>query len=183
MQLPEDSRTTLKRDLWGQPIPRNPEGKNPYLSQFVDVLNVGAKHPDDFKQALLDLFEETYSPDVYPTPPSRNFSLDGVTVRLDPKEYEFLQTATGMYRRAMAEKITSDPRFQSEEMIPEAKIIALRTAYEQGSKAGRQALMQQPGFMEKHFGELQGRFVPDNEEAAVVGRTPEARGRLRLMQR
>jgi hypothetical protein len=180
MQLPEGDRAVLKRDVWGDPVRRNPEGKNPYINQFIDVTRTETKTADPFKQRLVDLYQETGTPDVYPTLPQRNLSVEDVTVKLTPQDYEDYQEIVGKLRRQYAERIVNDPRFNAASTIPEQKIMALKAAYAEGAKAGKQQFLARPGVGLRYFPELFGQPVQAPEDSRVVSRGPAARGRLRL---
>lgn len=178
LQLPQDARSNVKRDLWGEPILRTPEGKNPYIHQFVDVTKAERKQPDPFKQGLIDLYKETGTPDVYPQLPARIFQLQGNTVTLTPDDYNTLQRLTGSARREIAEAVVSDPFFTDKATLPEEKIIALQKAYSAGAKYGKSLLIDQPGFSER-YPELFGERV-QGEGSRIINRDPAARARLRM---
>jgi hypothetical protein len=182
MQLPAGDRAILKRDLWGEPIRRTQPGENPYINQFVDVTRTERKPANQFKQRLIDLYKQTESPDVYPSIPTRNLSIEGVTVKLDPQDYENLQAMVGSSRRQFAQMIAENPMFLESKTLPEAKILALQEAYSEGAKIGRQTFLAQPGILKKYFPDLVGAPLPSAEDSRTVARDPKARARMKLQQ-
>jgi hypothetical protein len=178
-QLDQSERQNYKRDFWGKPITRTPEGQNPIISQFIDVTKGERKAPDPFKQSLLELYRQTRSTDVYPPLVTRNVSNNGVTVELDAKDYDLLQDFTGQFRETLGRKVASDPRFSSSEVIPEAKIEYLNRVYSAGAKAGKAQLFALEGFTDK-YPELFGITPKPGHKSRVVSRDNQARGRLRM---
>jgi hypothetical protein len=182
MELPQDARSNLKRDMWGEALSRTPDGRNPYLYQFLDVTRAETKAADPFKQALLELYQKTNSTDVYPALVNDTLSLGGpggtTTVELYANDYDDLQQLVGAYRKQFAQQVVANPRFNAPETIPEAKILALADAYSEGAKAGKQAFLSQPAAKER-YPELFGLpSVPG--KSRVVSRDAKARGRLRM---
>lgn len=178
-QLDQGERQNYKRDFWGNPILRTPEGQNPYISQFIDVTKGERKAHDPFKQSLLELYQQTRSTDVYPPLVTRYVSNNGVTVELDADDYDMLQDFTGQVRESLGRQVTSDPRFASQDVIPEAKIEYLNRVYSAGAKAGKAQLFQSAGFADK-YPELFGAIPKAGHKSRVVARDTQARGRLRL---
>jgi hypothetical protein len=181
MQLNQDERANYKRDLWGKPITRTPEGQNPYIAQFIDVTKAETKAPDAMKQSLLEVYQQTGSTDVYPPLVTNRVSQNGVTVTLKADDYDKLQEEVGRFREDFARRITSDPRFADPSLIPEQRIMALQRAYTLGARMGQQALFSQPGFYEQ-YPELTGAAAPEGQESSVLSRDVKARARQRLQR-
>ncbi len=182
LEVPEGDRALLKRDLWGDSISRVTPGENPYITQFVDVTRAQRKPGDPFKQQLVDLYQVTESPDVYPALPTRNITVEGITAKLTPEDYDKYQQFVGRARRQFAEQIVANPRFQAVDTIPEAKILALQEAYSEGAKTGKAELLALPGVAARYFPELVGLPIAGPADSRVVARDPKARGRLRVQQ-
>jgi len=182
LQVPEADRALLKRDLWGDSISRTTPGENPYITQFVDVTRAQRKPGDPFKQQLVDLYQVTESPDVYPGLPTRNITVEGITAKLTPEDYDKYQQFVGRARRQFADQIVANPRFVDVTTIPEAKILALQEAYSEGAKTGKAELLALPGVAARYFPELVGLPIAGPENSRVVARDPKARGRLRVQQ-
>lgn len=176
LQLPKDERALVKRGIWGQPVKRTEGDKNPYIDQFIDVTGSQSKSLDPVSEALLSVWNQTESPDVYPSIPSRNFSLEGINVKLTPEDYDMYQQLAGQYRLRFVEPIVSHPGFKNPNTPPEAKIMILKEAYGNGDEAAKALLLQKPGFMDAYFGELTG----GNPSDRVISRDPESRLRMRL---
>lgn len=181
LQVPDADRALLKRGLWGEPISRTTPGENPYITQFVDVTRAQRKEGDPFKRRLVDLYKITESPDVYPQLPTRNISVDGITAKLTPEDYDRYQKFVGAARLKYAQQIVDNPRFLDGATIPEAKILALEEAYKEGAKIGKQQLLALPGVAKKYFPELVGQPIAPPDTSRVVSRDAKARGRLREM--
>lgn len=178
MELPQDARSNLKRDMWGEPLVRTPDGRNPYLYQFLDVSRAETKSPDPFKQVLLELYQQTNSTDVYPGLVGDTLSNNGVTVDLTAKDYDDLQRLVGAMRKDFAKRIVADRRFSDPKTIPENKLLALSAAYDEGAKAGKQLFLSRPS-TKALYPELYGLpSVPG--KSRVIARDIKARGRLRM---
>lgn len=182
MELPQNARSNLKRDMWGEPIQRTPDGRNPYLYQFLDVSRAETKPANPFKQALLSLYQQTHSTDVYPALVGSTLSLGGpggtTTVELYADDYDDIQQLVGAYRRQFAEQVVSNPRFSAPDTLPEQKLLALKEAYTEGAKVGKQAFLMQDG-PKARYPELYGLpSVPG--KSRVIARDIKARGRLRM---
>ena len=171
-QLPKDDRAILKRDIWGEPISRTPPNQNPYVYQFLDVTKSQERQPDAFKASLVKTFNESDNPNTYPTPPDRNMTVQGVTVKLDPKDYENLQALTGRLRRQEVEPIVLDPEFA---IIPAGERVAeLERVYQSTGTEARQAMLSDEAFRMKYFAEVFG--GPPSER--VIKRDTSARNRM-----
>lgn len=183
MQLSQDERSNYKRDFWGNPITRTQAGQNPYVAQFVDVTKAETKQPDPFKQALLNLYQQTRSTDVYPALVTNRLTVSGdggsTTVELTPSDYDDLQDFVGQAREDYAKRIVADSRFTAPNLIPEQKILALNAAYTEGAKLGKAMLMESVGFKER-YPELFGQ--PSGKESRVISRDTKARGVLRMQR-
>lgn len=180
-QLTQDERANYKRDMWGNPITRTPEGQNPYISQFIDVTKAETKQPDPMKQALLELYQQTRSTDVYPPLVTNRLENNGVTVTLKDRDYDVLQGLVGKYREEYARRITADPRYSDPGLIPEQRIMALQRAYTLGTKQGKASLFAYPGFFER-YPELLGQPTPEGQDSTVLSRDVKARARQRLQR-
>lgn len=173
-QLPKDDRAVLKRDLWGEPVKRTPEGVNPYIYQFVDVSKTSGKSRDQFKENLIKIFNESDNPGAYPSLPDRNMTLQGVTAKLEPKDYETLQALTGRLRRQEAEPVVLDPGFNA---IPAGERVAeLEKIYSTAYRDAKETLLASEEFRMKYFPELFGGTPSER----VTGRNTQARNRLEL---
>lgn len=178
MELPQNARSNLKRDMWGEPIQRTPEGSNPYLYQFLDVFRAETKPANPFKQALLSLYQQTHSTDVYPALVGSTLSLGGTTVELYADDEDDIKQLIGAYRRQFAEQVVNNPRFSAPDTLPEQKLLALKEAYTEGAKVGKQAFLMQDG-PKARYPELYGLpSVPG--KSRVIARDIKARGRLRM---
>ncbi len=185
MQLSQDERSNYKRDFWGNPVTRTPQGQNPYIAQFLDVTKAETKQPDAFKSALLQLYQQTRSTDVYPALVTNRLTVSGdggsTTVELTPTDYDDLQDFVGQAREDYAKRIVSDPRFNADKILPEQKILALNAAYTEGAKLGKAMLIKSAGFQQR-YPELFGQPTPKGQESRVISRDTKARGVLRSRQ-
>lgn len=155
MQLPHDAQAVLKRDMWGEPLARTPLSANPYTYQFVDVTRSGRDKPDPFRQKLIELFDKTSSPDVYPSLPNRNMDFMGITVKLTPKDAEKIQEITGRNRREMAEPLVMSESW--DDMEPWARVYQLRRIYDAAASRAKQEFLSEPQTIQAYFPELIGK--------------------------
>jgi hypothetical protein len=179
MQLSQDERANLKRDMWGKPVLRTPEGQNPYVAQFLDVTKAETKAANPFKQSLLELYQQTNSTDVYPPLVNNRISLRGITAELTPEDHDDMQEMVGRNREILATRIASDPRFSQPNLLPEQKIMALQKAYSLGAKAGQVEFLRQPGKIAEYFPELVGQPPAQGEDSRIMSRDVKARARNR----
>lgn len=171
-QLPKDDRALLKRDIWGEPVNRTPPGVNPYVYQFLDVTKGQTRPADPFKAALVKTFNESNNLGAYPALPGRSMSVEGVTAKLEPRDYETLQAVTGRLRRQEAEPMVLDPEFLS---IPAGERVAeLEKIYSRAASDAKEQLLSDEAFRMKYFPEAFG-GAPG---ARVTRRTTAARNRL-----
>jgi len=148
-QMPAEGGEVLKRDFWGEPIPRAPEGSDPWLRQLFDVTKTEARGEDPFKQKLIDLYQSTEAPDVYPSMPSRTAYLNGLFVRLTPEDHEQLAETVGRTRRRMAENYVLDPRWET--ISEPARLQILSRIYERAGSVARKRFLTNPQIYNRYF--------------------------------
>ncbi len=151
---------------------RTPGNQNPYVYQFLDVTKASERDADPFKAGLVKIFEESNNPNAYPSMPDRALSVEGVTAKLDPKDYETLQALTGRLRRQEAEPMVLDAEFNS---IPAGERVAeLEKVYSSAASDARQTMLADEAFRMKYFPELYGGKPGER----VTRRNTAARNRL-----
>lgn len=153
-QLPEDDRTAVKRGFWGEKLKRTPEGANPYVYGMIDISKFGATKPSEFNDRLYRTYKETESPDVYPSMAGRDITVDGVTVKLSPKDAERLQELEGNRRLELAQEFVLSDEFES--IQPWARVYALKSIYSDANRSARDEFLSDPDILERYFGELMG---------------------------
>jgi len=159
-----DKDVVLKRDTWGRPIARTPEGANPYVYGLMDVTKSGAQKVNPHDQKLYDLYSQTQRPSIYPDPVGRSINFNGVSVELQPGDVEKLQETIGSLRRQGMERFV-DSRVYSK-LKPFERVLALEKIYADANEAGRKKFITSSGIYDKYFS--------DNAKGDVTSRSTTA---------
>lgn len=77
----------IRVDMWGNPIRRTPEGKNPYFYQFFDITKSREVPKDPLSLEIYQLYKLTQNPKVVPNMPSRIYFDDGIKYEI-PKSID-----------------------------------------------------------------------------------------------
>jgi hypothetical protein len=173
-QLPEkDKDVVYKRDVWGNPVKRTPDGANPLIYNLVDVMKTSAKEFDHTDAELMKLYHETLRPSVYPDPVNRAIvSPEGNGYRLDPADYEKLQELEGKYRREYVEAFVKDKTFY-DKFEPNEKVLALEKLYQNADKRGRDEFINSSDIYRRYFAPDSGRKPDSRSTEAIVKDNPE----------
>lgn len=130
-----DDYLPLKRDLWGDPIPETPKGKNELFYQFFDV-SKGQQITDDPKSIeLYRLWRKTDDSKVIPTPPEKTQTFLRNSYPLTPEQQSDLAERVGGYRKTIVESMVTNPNWHN--LTDEQKVRYLETAYRKGLEKGK----------------------------------------------
>lgn len=132
----------LKRDLFGRPIQRTPEGSNNWWYNLLDVTK-GRSIPDDPPtREVARVYEATGDAACIPSVPAR--------IRKDMlnAEYEEYLATVGSIRLELAQRVTSLPGYSS--ATPANRLLILSRLWRDASAAGKQQyLLRNPRFLAK----------------------------------
>ena len=131
----------VKRGLFGEPIERTPKGSNKIVYNLLDPSKLKTQPEDNFKFDLINLYQQTSNPDVYPNYPSRNFSLSGKTLKLNTEEYSQLQEFVGRTRKQLINPVIQDSSFK--DLSSDEKVMVLKSLYGRGLQVGKALMLSE----------------------------------------
>lgn len=148
-----------KRNLWGEPIDRTPEGANPWVYNLFDPTKAKADTPEPWKEKIYNIFETTDSVAAYPTPPEPYFTnpVTGDRIKIERQDYDTLLEISGGVSAAIAQQVVSpysldDFRTNPMQPITNVELLQdLQSQYRKGNEAVRREFQASPGFAEKYF--------------------------------
>lgn len=182
-QLPGLSKTLpQKYDIAGQPVERWAKDSN---TVFNVLFNPGMTTYIKGSPALTEMsrvFEMTANPGAVPNQVSRDFTLDGVKVRLTDEEISALQKDMGALSVAAIEKyVLADPRYDNASWDIKAK--AFTRALEKAAEAAKyRVLLSRPDLKTRAAAEhrqmLQNRAAESRRREAELAATGQAMSQL-----
>lgn len=182
-QLPGLSKTLpQKYDIAGQPVERWAKDSN---TVFNVLFNPGMTTYIKGSPALSEMsrvFEMTANPSAVPNQVSREFKLDGVTVRLTDEEISAMQKDMGALSVAAIEKfVLADPRYNNASWDIKAK--AFTRALEKAAEAAKyRVLLSRPDLKTRAAAEhrkmLQNQAAESKRREAELATTAQAMSQL-----
>lgn len=143
-----DDYLPLKRDLWGQPIPETPEGREAFFYHFFDITKGRQVTSDPVPLELYRLWRKTGDNAAIPSIPERNTTVAKTTYALEPAQYERYAELVGGSRREIVDALVINPEFHK--LNDEQKLKVLSRAYDAGLERGKGVFYQ----------EFQGKLTP-----------------------
>jgi hypothetical protein len=143
-----------KINIWGEPVPRVPEGRNAYMWYFFDMFKKEELNTNRFGYELFELYNLSGDERVFP--PSLKKDMSGI--KLTEKQYEELSILVGRRRKQFVEPLLFDGQVKSMGYAMGMKM--LQNQYRAGFAIGLQEFLQlypemQTEQMVKKLNELQ----------------------------
>lgn len=130
-----DDYLPLKRDLWGEPMPETPEGRNAFLYHFFDISKNRQVTSDPVKLELFRLWRKTADNRILPPLPEKTVTFGGVTYPLTAAQQSRYAELVGKERRKKIETLMFNPNFHT--LTDEKKIDLLDRRYRSGLQSGK----------------------------------------------
>lgn len=148
-----DDYLPAKRDLFGEPMPQTPEGRNAILYHLFDISKGRQVTDDPVKLELYRLWRRTASSEAIPSIPERQMTVDKKTYPLPTPLYSRFAELVGKERKTILDEMVQGRYYN--ESTDEEKISLLEKAYREGAAEGKYL------FLKEHEAEL----VPVPERA------------------
>jgi len=139
--LGADDYLPAKRDLFGEPMPQTPEGRNAILYHLFDISKGRQVTDDPVKLELYRLWRRTASSEVIPSIPERQITVDKKTYPLPTLLYSRFAELVGKERKVVLDEIVKNPEFNG--LSDEAKISILEKVYRAGAETGKQKFLSE----------------------------------------
>jgi len=144
-----------KLDLFGRPIPQNPEGTIPWVYQLLDLTRSRKMPSDPLYNELYQIYAATLDPEVVPTQPYRTVK-NPVTKKddkLTEDEYRKYMTLIGQARAHVLTQAMNDPRWPN--ASPEQKAMAIKRRFGDVRTRAVEAY-----WVQRYYPERVGRLAP-----------------------
>lgn len=129
------------RDILGRKVARTPEGRNPWVYNFVDVFRAYRTPDDKYINAIKKIYDETKNDDAIPSQPSEFLTVDNERIDLSGQEQERLVELTGEERMKRLDKVI--PRLEGKEAS--AQVELLDEAYRDGAREAKKRFLSETG--------------------------------------
>jgi hypothetical protein len=139
---------TVKRGLWGEPIPETPEGRDAILYHFFDITKAQQVTDDPVAIEIYKLWRNSNDASVIPSPVGKTVTFAKETYALTPEQRDRFAELVGQSRRQFADSIIENPNWN--DLSDELKIQTLAEVYRKGMELGKaQFLSESPALEPK----------------------------------
>jgi hypothetical protein len=142
----------VKVNVWGDLVTGAPEGRSKPMYYLFDPTKFKEISTQDFRYKLYQEFKKDYDPDWLPGSPSREFTIDKVSEKFTPKQYELLSVYVGKERADMTQAYINSDEWERD--TTEEKKEELKYIYDTAGKIGRNKMMMDMGYNVMKPGEI-----------------------------
>lgn len=142
----------VKRDLFGRPVKRTPQGANPWVYNLLDLTKARQIPTDPMVRQVWDVYSQTQDGGAVPSVPNREFLVPrGLRrpeklVRLNTRQYDRFLEMVGEERMKLMNQATESRRY--EDMNYERKLRIFRYVYRQGLLKAKSEMLKEFDFSE-----------------------------------